>query len=321
MNQELLRHFREYRPQEKDYLKRLKSGNPYFCDENFVDATQHLKEGRQIALYHEYRFLHNAEHTHNFVEMAYTYAGTSTHIVDGNEIVMQAGELLILNQHATHKEMPLGESDILIYFIILPQFFTKTLSMMGNSESGLNQFLLSCLHNKEQAGGYLHFLVADVMPVQNLLENLIWSLANNVQYSHSVNQFTVGLLFLHLLNHTGKASSGSRRDEVVFKILQYVEERYADGSLAELAALLGYDMTWLSKNIKRLTGSNYENLRQSKRIEQAKFLLRTTPLAVSDIARQVGYGNSGYFYRLFRKQVGCSPETYRKENKTSECAT
>ena len=109
----------------------------------------------------------------------------------------------------------------------------------------------------------------------------------------------------------------SAQNEPIAKIMRYIEERYADGTLHDLAKTLSYNMSWLSRNIKQLTGSNFTELQQKKRISQAQILLDTTDLTVIEIAQRVGYNNSGHFYRLFRKQVGCPPRNYRakKEDK------
>ena len=51
----------------------------------------------------------------------------------------------------------------------------------------------------------------------------------------------------------------------------------------------------------------------SQRIRNAQFLLETTDVSVTEIARSVGYDNPMYFSRLFRKNKGLSPANkYRK---------
>ena len=317
MNKELLQHFLTLRPFEKDLLSIMNGdkSSALYIKVGRIEPDIYLTEGKQIALSQAMRFVHNSEHTHNFVEMIYAYHGQSTHIVNGNKVVLHPGELLVLNQRATHQNLILDEQDIVIHFIILPQFFETTLLMAGDTDNHIRKFLLDCLHNPNPKNGYLHFEVADVLPVQNLLENLIWSLLNKMQYKRSVNQFTMSLLFLHLLSHTGKAHLDSERDAQLFKILQYIDERYADGTLSELAKQLGYNMTWLSRHIKQITGSSFKQMQQAKRVSQAKFLLSTTRLPIIEIAKQLGFNDASHFYRLFQKQVGCSPKNFRNNNR------
>ena len=47
------------------------------------------------------------------------------------------------------------------------------------------------------------------------------------------------------------------------------------------------------------------------RMTNAQVLLETTTYSVNEIGRIVGYNNALYFSRIFHKQKGCSPSTYR----------
>ena len=65
------------------------------------------------------------------------------------------------------------------------------------------------------------------------------------------------------------------------------------------------------KYSKKLTGRNYIELVQEKRLAQAAFLLRNTDRNVADIAVAVGYENISYFHRIFAEAYGKSPKHYR----------
>jgi YesN/AraC family two-component response regulator len=123
----------------------------------------------------------------------------------------------------------------------------------------------------------------------------------------------MGLLFLQLMNYTDlmETNTGNGRQKLVIDVLRYVEEHYRDGELSQLAGLLHCDMYWLSKEIKKLTGCNYTELVQKKRLNQAGYLLRNTSLSVMDIAMSVGYENMSYFHRIFQAQYGMTPRHYR----------
>jgi len=51
---------------------------------------------------------------------------------------------------------------------------------------------------------------------------------------------------------------------------------------------------------------------QALRIEESKQILETTDLSVEAVAGQVGYEDSSFFGRLFRRKVGLTPAQYRK---------
>jgi len=81
---------------------------------------------------------------------------------------------------------------------------------------------------------------------------------------------------------------------------------------------MGYDVYWLSREIKKCTGKTYKELLQERRMNQACYLLTNSKLAVSDIIESVGYDNTSYFYRKFRERYGMSPKEYREQVHTGE---
>lgn len=285
-----------------------------------VEAKRLLDAGKLIQVRTHTRFVHFPKHTHNYIEVIYMCSGITHHVIDGNDVFLQKGEVLLLNQKAVQEIYPAGIDDVAVNFIVLPEFFDYSLKMMGEEKNLLRDFVIDCLKGENGAAGYIHFKVADILPIQNLLENLIWSIWHRQSNKRSINQITMGLLFLQLMNYTDRmeTSSGNRQQGIMISVLGYVEEHYRDGELSELASLLHYDLYWLSKEIKRITGKNYTDLVQEKRLNQAVYLLEHTTMSVMDIGMSVGYDNISYFHRIFQKRYGMTPRKYRIAKKTIE---
>jgi len=260
--------------------------------------------------------VHFPVHNHNFVEVVYMCEGSTHHVINGNDVVLQAGELLFISQSAKQEIYPATESDVAVNFIILPEFFDYGLTMMEAENNQLRSFVIDCLTGGKEDTGYLHFKVADVLPIQNLVENLIWTLIRKEPNKRSIQQATMGLLFLQLMNQIDRmeTAEADKQQKLVMDVLSYIEEHYRDGDLDTLAKQMHYDMRWLSKEIKKRTGQNYTDLVQNKRLNQAAYLLTTTNMNVMDIGLAVGYDNTSYFHRIFQKQFGMTPRKYRVEN-------
>lgn len=278
---------------------------------NVINSRKLLASGKLITLRTHTRFIHFPEHTHDYIELVYMCQGQTTHIVNGNRITLKEGELLFLNQSARHEVCQAGMEDIAVNFIVLPDFFSTSLTVIGEEETPLRHFLVDCLCGQNSGPGYLLFRVADVKPVQNLVENLLFILLQGSANKRKSSQMTMALLFLELTARTEALETGDEDQAAILKVLSYVETRYVEGSLTELAEMLHYDLSWLSREIKRQTGKTYTQLVQEKRLAQAAFLLRNTNRNVDDIAGAVGYENMGYFHRIFREAYGISPRTYR----------
>ncbi len=278
-----------------------------------IQSKKLLVDGKLISVRKHTRFVHFPEHTHDYIEAVYMCSGETVHVINGKKIKLREGELLFLGQNARQEILPAGEGDIAINFIIQPAFFDKTLEMLGAEETPIKNFLIRSLFDADYQG-YLHFKVANVLPVQNLIENLIWTLTSNTWGKRNINQTTMGLLFMQLLNHTDKLSHESREDKAIMDIFRYIEENYRDGSLTDAAKLLHYDFFWLSHEIKNRTGKTYTEHLQEKRLSQAAFLLRNTTLSIEEIAIAVGYENKSYFHRIFTEKFETTPKKYRSMN-------
>ncbi len=281
--------------------------------EMVIDSEKLLQTGKLIEIRPHTRFVHFPKHRHNYIEIIYMCQGNTTHIVNGNTVVLTEGDLLFLNQSAVQEILPAGEKDIAVNFIILPEFFDTAYMMMEEEENLLRDFLMGCLFNSDDSNSYLYFNVADVLPIQNLMENMVYTILNDHHSKRSINQKTMGLLFLNLLNHMDKIEVGKSQfnQEFTVTVLNYIEERYKNGTLTELSELMGFDLYWLSKEIKKQTGKTFKELLQTKRMNQALYLLKYSNSAVNDIIEAVGYDNTSYFYRKFKERYGISPKEYR----------
>ena len=308
-----MQYFAEITEEEQQFLSGSKQiDRTLYMDSSrdVITGNKLLEKGKQIAIRPHTRFVHFPEHTHDYVEMVYMCKGETKHIVNGTKIVLKQGELLMLGQHARQEIEPAGEHDLAVNFIVRPDFFQGILSFLGNEETPLRRFILNCLSGDTETG-YLYFRVADVLPVQNLIENLLWTMIRDHANRRGIYQMTLGLLMAELLEHTDSLKFSSPEEETIVQALRYIEENYRDGSLTELSQLTHYDFTALSRLIKNKTGKTYTDLIQEKRLSQAAWFLTNTGKRVDEIARLTGYENISYFHRLFASRFGVSPRQYR----------
>ena len=281
-----------------------------------VDSEKLLEKGKLIEVRPHTRFVHFPRHRHNYVEMIYMCSGSTTHIINGREkIRLETGDLLILNQAVYHEILPAAREDVAVNFIILPQFFDRSFAML-EQENVLRDFLISTLAGESTFSGYLHIQSHDILPVQNLIENMIWTLLEKKQGVNILNQTSMGLLLLNLTlfaENINRADPEKQDENLVFTTLKYIETNYRDGTLEEISARLHQPPYALSRLLKHHTGQNFKELLQQRKLQQAAYLLGNTPLAVDAILESIGYENSSYFYRRFRAKYGCSPAQYRRQ--------
>ena len=278
-----------------------------------IDAALVLTNGKLIDMRLHTRFIHFPEHTHNYVEFVYMCQGSTTHIIDGNRILLKEGDLLFMNQNARQEILSAGEKDIAVNFMIVPHFFDTVLRNLENESGALRDFLISCLTDRDMGGNYLYFDAADILPVQNLMENMIWIMLNEPKNRRTLSQNTITLLFLTLIDQASHlhVSGNSYEQRLMLHLFNYIDTQYQNASLSEFASEQGEDIYTLSRFIKKKTGRTFKDLLVEKRLRQAEYLLSNTALPIADIALSVGYENTSYFHRIFRETYGMSPRDMR----------
>ena len=319
MDEALFKQLSRVTEEEQNILNGGKLDMSVYSDNmpSVVESEKLLTAGKLFTIRPATRFIAFPKHSHNYVEIIYMCSGTTRHIIgDDTEIILKKGEILLLNQYASHQIDAAGFNDIAINLIVLPRFFDTAIEMIG-SDNKISQFLFSGLTGKGQIS-FMHFNVSDVLPIQNLMENLIWSVVNKQPNRRNINQVTMGLLLLQLLGCTDHLITGEPKtvaDNIVMSAMREIEQNYAEASLHRVAKHCHVSSAYVSSMVKSATGKTFKEHLMEKRLSKAELLLRTTSLPVGDIIVMVGYENTSYFYRIFTEKFGMSPKKYRETKK------
>lgn len=103
-------------------------------------------------------------------------------------------------------------------------------------------------------------------------------------------------------------------NNTMFQVIKYVDEEFRSKlKLQTLAKKFHMNPTYLGQVFKKETGKAFNEYLNEKRIEEAKRLLKRTPMKISDIALQVGYPNTDYFISKFKQATGMLPSVYKSE--------
>lgn len=98
------------------------------------------------------------------------------------------------------------------------------------------------------------------------------------------------------------------------KVLEYIRETpLSEVSLVEAARKVHLNPSYLSQLFKQQMAANFVDYVMELRIEEAKRLLATTDLLISEIANRLEYSDLTYFSHTFKKIAGIKPSEYRKQ--------
>ncbi|MBD1382898.1 AraC family transcriptional regulator [Metabacillus arenae] len=316
MNSDLLQELLQLNEEEKMLLHQRNKVNKelYTSQEHFiVESEKFLNNNKMIMVRKHTRFVDFPKHKHNYIEVNYVYNGKLNQTVGIDRITLKKGDLLFLNQHIEHELEACGEEDIIINFIIRPEFFSFIFSYL-TKENLISNFLINSLFNQTKSGQYLYFAVSEVKNIQELIGRIIKEIMEPSMLSEPTIKLYMGILLIELIKHSDKVKSkeDSLKHQTIIESLKYIEEQYQHATLNYLAEKLNQPHYVLSKHIKKATNFTFKELLQEKRLSVAKELLEITTLPIASIIEQVGYENISYFYRVFKGKFGCTPKEFRE---------
>jgi len=104
-------------------------------------------------------------------------------------------------------------------------------------------------------------------------------------------------------------------NDTIIKVLAYIDEHIEDAfSLRDLSDRFHISYSHLSSLLKKTVGSSFSSYVTEKKIAFAVHTLLHTSKTVEQIAHELGFSDTGYFIKLFKKHTGQTPKIYRMQN-------
>ncbi len=278
-------------------------------------AVSHLVSGEEtapICLRPHPRFRAFPAHTHDFIEIMYVCRGSVTHVLEGEEIRLETDDLILFGRYTEHSILAAGAEDIGINLIISPDLFEALLREMGQS-SQLSTKSFESLLNREGLP-FLRLSGRSSIAVRNLMETLIGSVICEGNTDGYLLKQSLHLLLCYLAALSEGDSPPTASNYVgrmQKKILNYIKTSYSTATLTEAASMMGLSPSYLSRWIEQRFGASFKELLMRERFETARSLLSTTKMPVGEIINRVGYENSSYFHKEFKRRYGVTPKHYR----------
>ena len=99
------------------------------------------------------------------------------------------------------------------------------------------------------------------------------------------------------------------------KALSYIKNNFkTDISASIIAKKLFFTTDYFCKKFKKHFSCSFSDYILNMRISEAKKHLQLTNSKMEDIAESIGFSSANYFSLIFKKKVGQSPQSYRKNN-------
>ena len=243
--------------------------------------------------------LYTPPHWHNEIELLYFYDNNASGTVfcGYENIKIQQNLFVVCNPYEVHS-ITLDKPSPFLCIIISNELLTH-FSIEGTNyqhaiygNKTLHSFATS-IHNIhfEAQEGYNLMIAAKICDLFSYLHK------NHIYDTMDKSQRTKQLKKINRIN----------------SIIQYINEHYSEQlSPNTLSTILNLDENYFCHFFKNETGLPFVDYLNRLRIEKSKELLSKTNLSISQIANTVGFNDSNYYSRIFKKYTGIPPKKERE---------
>ena len=244
--------------------------------------------------------------------------GQATVIINNIKYLLLPGKLYLIPPYTTHTDR--NDCFFSIFYIHIYEDLRNNISMFDQmlfpvqiNASYLDELLIKRLH--------------EINPLSNLKKydpssydnpvNLMQSIVENTHVPISTQIETNGILFQLFSKFLFLAQQRDiNKDTRILKVLHYIYKNIDTKiSIKELSSLCYMsDDHFIRLFIKELktTPINYIN---KKKIEKSQLMLLIKNIAIKDIAYSLSFENVSYFNRIFKQNIGKTPNEYKSEYK------
>jgi len=141
---------------------------------------------------------------------------------------------------------------------------------------------------------------------------LLWGKLSKIDTVKNINMWIENILVIICKSIESK-KKGSSGQLIVDEIRTYISQNYSSTlTVKDIAIHFCYNANYLNNLFKSILGETILDYITRYRIEEAKRLLKTSPMRITDICNSVGYSQEAYFKSLFRRYTGFTPKEFRK---------
>lgn len=253
-------------------------------------------------------------HWHKQIQILYFEQGEALIHCNANAYTLSPEDILIINSNEIH--YGITSSEHLVYYIVKIDF-----NFLFSSQPDLCQtkYITPLLQDRIRFQNQISHnpqLSAEIRKIISEYTNqkLGCELAIKAHIYH--------LLVFLLRDYQQKPlqpAAQERQQQTMYQLrttLQYIEEHYNETiRLSELASLANVSSQHFCRIFKQMTGKRPMDYINLLRINKAVTLLSENRLNISEIAMAVGFDDSNYFSRIFKKYRKKSPSALRNKQK------
>lgn len=251
-------------------------------------------------------------HRHDFYEILYVTGGKGTHYIDFNAYPIEPNTFYFISPGQVHyweTTKPI-EGEILV--------FTSDFLLLAPSDY-MVLHELSFFHTVE-GNPTLKLNETDHLKMKSLYRPIAEEAKANDYRMSSVLRAYLHILLIQIqrICAAQELETGGNQEKIAQKLTRQFKQLVTKQavrvqSVQDYAGQLGVSVNHLNKTVKAATGYTPGQLIRQEVVIEAKRLFQHTDLTATEVGYRLGFDDSSYFGRFFKREVGITPGQFRQE--------
>ena len=261
---------------------------------------------------HPARFFHD----HNYSEIAVIISGPARHVLDGENIPVAAGDVLIIHPGAVHAYDETAEMEIvnLIFDpsrLSLPQLDGYSMPLFGKIFPDAKNLY----HSANPAA---HLNPEDLAETVRMIRKLEDELKNPLPGKLFLCMALFMEIIAYLSRKSGEQNSARQANFRIGDAIRYMNRHYAEPvELKILARIANMSERSFFRHFHVSAGCSPVEYLLKIRLQHGCDLLINGNASIAEIAAECGFCDSNYFCKQFRRAFSVSPRTFRRSYRNS----
>ena len=264
----------------------------------------HRSEHRTVGTVIEY-------HWHENFEILYFEQGEAIVYCNSRPIKVGPGELIIINSNDVHSCENISPQ--LVYYVVE---FNPAFIQSSQLDLCQTKYLTPLIQNRLL---FRHQIDHDSELIEEIRQLISEYYRQDLGYELAVKAYIYRILVLLLRYYGEQTMSKTEKDRQrrtlahLTPVLDYIDCHYMQKlSLGQLAAIANMSPHHFCRLFKSLTGKTTTEYINHLRLSKAAVLLQESNLNITEVAFSVGFNDSNYFSRQFKKHKLVAPSKLLK---------
>lgn len=251
-------------------------------------------------------------HNHDFHEVFIVYSGSATHITGEGMYELEAGDVCSIKPNQSHGFKSV-KNLILMNILVKPSFFQEEMYDL-QSIQGYAALFEPVREVEKSPIARFRLNKTQLREVSALIEAMQQEITNkHAGYEALATSLFYQLIIYFLRVIIDKNFSSSSANTAASYLIEYVNKNYKKSiPIQELKEISGMSESSILRTFRRITGYPPSVYQNRLRMFSAADRLSQTQQSVTEIAYDLGFEDSNYFSRMFKKFLSLSPTEYRE---------